>query len=128
MRISFGYPRRLRLLSARDFRTVFDQVEVKAPSDLCLLLARFNSHDQPRLGFIISKKNIKRAVERNRIKRIARDYLRLHQYELPNLDIVFMGRKGLDKSSNEEIYQLLNKQFTKLKKRASTARTISLSS
>jgi ribonuclease P protein component len=45
--------------------------------------------------------------------------LRLHQYELPNLDIVFMGRKGLDKSTNEEIYQLLNKQFTKLKKRAS---------
>ena len=119
MPISFGYPRTLRLLTAADFRTVFDQVDVKAPSDLCLLLARFNKQDQPRLGFIISKKNIKRAVERNRIKRIARDYLRLHQHGLPNLDIVFMGRKGLDKSTNIEIYQLLNKQFSKLKKRAS---------
>jgi len=118
---SFGYPRQLRLLSAADFRTVFDQVEVKAPSEQCLLLARFNQNENPRLGFIISKKNIRHAVQRNRIKRITRDFLRLHQHELPHLDIIFMGRKGLDKLTNEEILKLLEKQFKKLVKRATKA-------
>jgi len=117
---TFGYPRKLRLLTSTDFRTVFDQVDVKAPSGEMLMLARFNQSDNPRLGFIISKKNIRHAVQRNRIKRIARDFFRLHQSTLPNLDIVFMGRKGLDKLTNDELHNLLKKQFTKLEKRAKT--------
>ena len=116
--MSFGYPRQLRLLNSGDFRTVFDQVDVKAPSSSLLLLARFNEHTSPRLGFILSKKNVRHAVQRNRVKRLTRDYFRRHQHQLPNLDIIFMGRKGIDELSNAQILQLLEKQFSKLSKRA----------
>jgi ribonuclease P protein component len=114
----FGFSRELRLLNAQDFRTVFDHVDVKAPSEHCLLLARFNEKSTPRIGFILSKKNIKHAVQRNRVKRFTRDYLRLNQANLPSLDIVFMGRKGIDQLSDEQLHQLLAKQFMKLSKRA----------
>ncbi|WP_196158893.1 ribonuclease P protein component [Reinekea sp. G2M2-21] len=115
----FGFRRNLRLLNASDFRTVFDQVEVKAPSEQCTLLARRNSLGLPRIGFILARKNIKRAVQRNRIKRFCREYLRLNQHQLPDLDIILMGRKGLDQLSDEQLHKLLQKLFEKLKKRAS---------
>ncbi|MDX1473776.1 MAG: ribonuclease P protein component [Reinekea sp.] len=115
----FGFRRDLRLLNASDFRTVFDQVDVKAPSEQCTLLARRNSLGLPRIGFILARKNIKRAVQRNRIKRFSREYLRLHQHQLPDLDIILMGRKGLDHLSDEQLHKLLQKLFEKLTKRAS---------
>lgn len=83
-----------------------------------MLLARNNTLSSPRLGFIIAKKNIRRAVQRNRIKRLTRDFFRRHQHDLPSLDIIFMARKGLDELSNEQITQILEKQFKKLAKRA----------
>ncbi|MFQ3229037.1 ribonuclease P protein component [Reinekea sp.] len=114
---SFGFPRSLRLLTASDFRTVFDQVDVKAPSPTCLLLAKANQ-SEPRLGFIISKKNVKNATDRNRIKRFTRNYFRLNQAKLPSLDIIFMGRKGLSDLSDAQLHELIEKQFQKLTKRA----------
>jgi ribonuclease P protein component len=114
---SFGYPRSSRLLTAADFRTVFDQVEVKAPCPTCLLLAKSNQNE-PRLGFIISKKNVKNATDRNRVKRFARNYFRLNKAQLPNLDIIFMGRKGLSDLSDVQLHELIEKQFQKLAKRA----------
>ena len=114
---SFGFPRSSRLLTERDFRPVFDQVDVKAPSPTCLLLAKAN-HSEPRLGFIISKKNVKNATDRNRIKRFTRNYFRLNKAKLPKLDIIFMGRKGLSELSDALLHQLIEKQFQKLTKRA----------
>ncbi len=118
MKKAFGFNRSLRLLKAADFRTVFDDVKVKAPSDSCLLLARPNKLDIPRIGFILSKKNVKHAVQRNRVKRFTREYIRLHQQDMPALDIIFLGRKGIDRLDDQQLHQLIAKQFIKLKKRS----------
>ena len=118
MQKTFGFPRSLRLLTAADFRTVFNDVQVKAPSSECLLLARPNQFQKPRIGFILSKKNVKRAVHRNRVKRFTREYLRLNQAELPGLDIIFMGRKGIDQLDDQHLQLLIATQFKKLSKRA----------
>jgi len=48
------------------------------------VLARQNDLGHPRLGLAISKKSAKRAVDRNRIKRVFRESFRLHQHTLPN--------------------------------------------
>lgn len=120
----FGYPKELRLLNARDYQTVFNKVDAKAPCEHCLLLARVNNSDHPRLGFIFSKKNIRFAVQRNRIKRVTKDYYRLNRDTLPKMDIIIMARKGIDQLSNDEIRSMLKKQFHKLAKRASKHTTI----
>ena len=45
---------------------------------------------------VVSKKNIPRSVERNRIKRLIRESFRKARSQLPQLDIVVLIRRGLD--------------------------------
>ncbi len=112
-----GHPRSHRLLTAGDFRSVFDQVDAKAACPQCLFLARRSSTGQARLGFIISKKNVRHAVDRNRIKRIAREVFRLNYGQWPPLDIILLGRKGLDELSNEELHKTFHKLLMKVARR-----------
>jgi ribonuclease P protein component len=88
----FGYPRQLRLLTAGDFQQVFEDVSIKVPDQRILILARPNKLNHSRLGFVISKKNIRRAVKRNLVRRIIRESFRLNQHSLPNIDMVILAR------------------------------------
>ena len=60
------------MLEAGDYRRVFDQVDARASHRHLLLLGRQNELDHHRLGLVIAKKHVRLAVQRNRIKRIAR--------------------------------------------------------
>lgn len=44
--------------------------------------------EAPRLGLVVGKKQLKRAVDRNRVKRIVREQFRLHRAELPACDLI----------------------------------------
>ena len=44
---------------------------------------RMGADREPRIGFAISRKVDKRAVVRNRLKRVARDTFRRHRHRLP---------------------------------------------
>ncbi|MFG1495752.1 ribonuclease P protein component [Saccharospirillum sp. HFRX-1] len=112
-----GHPRAHRLLTAGDFRSVFDQVDVKAACPELLLLARTNPDAPARLGFIISRKNCRSAVARNRVKRIAREIFRTQYAQWPQLDIILMARPGIDQLSKEELHRLITKQLQRLTRR-----------
>lgn len=90
---SQGFPRQLRLLTAGDYRRVFDSAAFKVHGKGLMALASPNDLGHPRLGLIFSKKNVRRAVDRNRLKRIARDSIRLRQHRLPPVDIVLLARR-----------------------------------
>lgn len=117
----FDYPRELRLLTSGDFQRVFDGVTIKIPDQNILLLTRPNQLDHPRIGFIISKKNVRRAVQRNRVRRIIRESFRLQQHKLPPVDIIIMARKGLDELSSDELHRLTKKCWSRLSKKAKQA-------
>jgi len=91
-----SYPKTLRLLHPSEFKVVFDQPDCKASCREFLLLARFNDKTQPRLGLVIGKKSVRRAVARNLIKRVMREQFRLRQHDLPTLDLVLLARRGAD--------------------------------
>ncbi|TDF36255.1 ribonuclease P protein component [Alteromonadaceae bacterium M269] len=110
------FTRELRLLTPIHFKFVFDDA-TPAVSPQLTILARSNSLDFPRLGITIAKKRVKLAHDRNRIKRLIRESFRKHQLELPKTDIIVIGKNGLDKLSNEEIFNLLNKLWKKLSHR-----------
>ncbi len=107
-----------RLLTAKDYKAVFDAAQWKVSCRELLCLAKPNGFDSPRLGLIIAKKNVKLAVQRNRIKRIIRESFRLHQDQLPNGDLIILARQGLADLSNEELHQLMQKQWQRLNKKA----------
>ncbi|KAA0873767.1 ribonuclease P protein component [Nitrincola tapanii] len=117
----FGYPRQLRLLTGGDFKRVFDRATLKVSDPSLLILARQNTLGHPRIGFVISKKNIRRAVKRNRVRRIIRESFRLHQHELPSADLVILARKGLDQLDNATLNQLILRSWSRLQRKASSA-------
>lgn len=114
----FRYPRQLRLLTGGDFKRVFDRAVVKVPDQHLLILARPNDLGHPRIGFVISKKNVRRAVQRNRVRRIIRDSFRLHQHQLPALDMIILARKGLDSLENPDLHALIKRCWTRAGKKA----------
>lgn len=112
------FSREKRLLTPRQFKSVFDSPSGKAPGKNVLLLARMNDLDHPRLGLVIGKKSVKLSVERNRLKRLIRDSFRHNQDLLGGLDIVVVARKGLGDLENPELHE----QFGKLWKRLARQR------
>lgn len=111
---SFG--KHQRLLIPSQFKAVFDGACFKASHRYILLLARPNQLPYARLGTVVSKKNTRLAVQRNRLKRQLREQFRLHQRELAGLDIVILPKPGLWQQPNAEIAGLVNQQWLRLLK------------
>ncbi|MDU0353355.1 ribonuclease P protein component [Paraglaciecola aquimarina] len=108
-----NFSRELRLLTPTHFEYVFKKA-IPSVSPQITLLARFNDINNPRLGITLSKKRVKYAHDRNRVKRLIRESFRVKRQTFPNIDIVVVGKSGLDKMSNEEIVLLLGKLWKKL--------------
>jgi ribonuclease P protein component len=47
----------------------------------------------PRLGLVVTRR-LGKAVRRNRVKRLLREFFRRHQTGLPDFDLVIMAKKG----------------------------------
>ena len=112
---SFGKAK--RLLNAKDYSRVFDGTEAKASHKRLLLLAKRNNSSRHRLGLVIARKNVRLAVERNRIKRVAREFFRTLQEEEPGMDVVLLARHGLDQLDNAELSTILRQQWQVLGRR-----------
>ncbi|TLX46033.1 ribonuclease P protein component [Pseudoalteromonas phenolica] len=113
---SFSFGRELRLLTPSHYSRIFNE-PARAATPFFTLLAKPNEADQPRLGLTVAKKRCKLAVQRNRIKRLARESFRLNQHKLDNIDIVLMVKSGVDEQSNEELTKQLNKLWLKINER-----------
>jgi len=100
-------------LTPSDFTPIFKN-PVVASSNAFTFLAKPNDLGKPRLGLTIAKKRVKKAVARNRIKRLTRESFRLNQHELPNIDIIVMAKNGTDTLSNQELATQLTKLWQKL--------------
>ena len=109
---SFGKAK--RLLNAKDYSRVFDGAEAKASHKHLLLLAKTNNRPGHRLGLVIAKKNVRLAVQRNRVKRIAREFFRTLPATEPGLDVVLLARRGLGQLDNAELSSILQQQWQKL--------------
>lgn len=111
-----GFPRRLRLVTAGEYRHVFDQASYKVHGKGLLALASGNALGHPRVGLVFSKKNVRRAVDRNRLKRLVRESIRLQQHRLPAVDIVVLARRGVNDLDNETLHRQLHGMWRRLEK------------
>ena len=75
------------------------------------------SNDAPtaRLGLIAGRKAAPRAVDRNRGKRLVREWFRSSMHELAGLDVIVQLRTPLRESDNEELRAELAKLLSKLR-------------
>ena len=114
----FEFSRQQRLLTAEDYRRVFAKAGFKVSDQHLLILARPAQTPHSRLGLVIAKKHVKRAVDRNRIKRILRESFRTLEQPLePPVDIVILARKGLGEMEKSALHKLFAKQWRRLAKK-----------
>lgn len=85
------------------------------------LLIRRRTTGPARLGLAISKKQAKRAVDRNRLKRLIRESFRHRQHQMPTLDVVAMARRAAVAADCETLRESLDTLFGKAQKQALTA-------
>lgn len=111
-----AFPKSARLLTGSDYQDVFD-LGCRSSDGLLVILARRNDCPGARLGLAISRKCAKRAVDRNRIKRIIRETFRLSRASLPGLDFVVLCRAIAVKSSNASLGASILVQFDNVRQR-----------
>lgn len=123
----FRFPRTCRLTTASAYQQVFANA-IKSSDSYLTILARPNGADQSRLGLAISKRSIRLASDRNRVKRLTRESFRLHQHELAGLDFVVMARTAASEAGNEILSRALRRHWSRLLKQCRPSSSPSSSS
>jgi len=94
---------------------VFEKPARRADSFFTIL---YIDSGQPtaRLGLAIAKKRVRRAVDRNRIKRIVRESFRHSQLTLAGKDIVVLARETTARTDNARLFLSLQQHWQGLSK------------
>jgi len=108
------FPRCVRLLQQQEFKQVFADAHAYRNRAFTLLV-RKNDLSHARLGLAISKKAARKAIQRNRLKRLVRESFRQWQNQLPNIDIVVLAKPEAVNMRNPEINQALERNWVSMK-------------
>jgi len=95
--------KKLRIRKQKDFDNIFSKGSYFSEKFLGLKVVE-NKLEISRFGFIVSNKISKKAVERNRIKRLLREVIRLKQDKIkPGFDAIFIFRGKEIKKSFKDV-------------------------
>ncbi len=110
------FPHAARLPDRAAFAAVFaDGTPLRSRSHT--LLVRPNGLGRARLGLVVGKKKLRRAVDRNRVRRIVRESFRRWRPCLPPLDIVFIASPMIARIDNAALRAELEQQWRRLRRR-----------
>ncbi len=104
-----------RLRKPQEFKAVYQDNTIRVKGRYFTVLT-FSRFEHPRLGVVVSKKVSKKAVLRNRIKRLVRENFR-HRQQQANLDYVVIAKAGVTDQPSDVIFAELDYLWRKIKKR-----------
>ena len=110
---SQAFPKQQRLLKSAEYRRVFAAHTVVRCQGLFGYIVE-NPYNSPRLGLVVAKHQINKAVKRNRIKRLVRESFRRRREHLPAVDMIIVAQQRLVRLSNKEIFGLIEKLWQQL--------------
>ena len=106
------FPQSRRLLKKSDYDEVFrDAKKISNPHFIFLYCNNTIGH--ARLGLALSKKNIAKAHNRSRIKRLIRETFRV-AHDVCAIDIVVLAKPGVSKVGNPILIDGLQRIWSKL--------------
>ncbi len=111
-----NFPRELRLLTAKAYKQVFAGSSRFGNRHITIIAAE-NGLTHPRLGMAVSKKCAKKAVDRNRLKRLVRENFRQNQHTLPAVDLVVMFRPTVLTLNNALVCEQIELQWRFIQKK-----------
>ena len=112
-----GFGRERRLTRARDYGRVFANNFRCGDRYFTILARQRDDRDSARLGLAVAKKQIRRAVDRNRLKRLIRESFRRERANLPPVDLVVMVRRPVLELEQQEILTRLRRLWHKITER-----------
>jgi ribonuclease P protein component len=86
---------------------------VRSSDRFFTVLARANNQQHARLGLAISRRVAKRAVDRNRLRRFAREAFRT-QISLSQMDFVVLAKPTAAPANAQALHDSLARHFTRL--------------
>jgi ribonuclease P protein component len=99
-----------RLRKSLEFDQLFKKGE-RYQTENFLVIVHPNQLERRRLGIVVSKK-VGKAVVRNRIKRLVREFFRLNKTQFPDsCDLLFVAKRRLEKASYSTVYDELKVVF-----------------
>ena len=102
-----------RLIKKKDFDKVFNKGQ-EFKYNFLLLKILENGSEISRFGFIVSKKISKKAVIRNRIRRIMREVIDRRKGEIKKgSDFILIALPGIEKRDFSEIEEVIDKLLSK---------------
>lgn len=104
----FGFSRDKRLLTGKDYKQVFDQAK-RIGNPHWTVYGWRHQQPQAQLGLAIAKKTLRRAHERNRLKRLARETFRHMHGQLSGVSLVVMAGKAAESADNATLVAQLTK-------------------
>lgn len=90
-----GFARTHRITQAADFRRAF-ATGCRSAAGPLVLISIPNGLAHARLGLAVSKRHVRRAIDRNRIKRLTREMFRTHAAAVAGRDVVLLIRSTMD--------------------------------
>lgn len=89
-RSSQDFPRQFRLTRTDEYSSVFDfRRALRGQWFMLHYLPRPQAQENARLGLVVGKKLLKKAVHRNLVKRLAREAFRRRRAQLMGYDLIF---------------------------------------
>jgi len=101
-----------RMHSSTEFDSVFKKPSQKVHGQSFLVLARTSEDSPSTLGLVVGKKNIPKAVARNRFKRIVRESFRHHKTK--NIDFVVLAKRPPKTETKAMLRRALDDAFLKI--------------
>ena len=93
--MSLTWPRERRITRRAEYTACYDGGERRYTKYFVVFARSSEDLGNGRLGLAVTKK-CGNAVARNRIKRVLRAFFRLHQHEMPPMDIVVTPKSKID--------------------------------
>jgi ribonuclease P protein component len=110
-----SFARRYRLTKTDEFSSVFGfRKAIRGKLLMLHYQPRATGETDARLGLVVGKKLLKRAVDRNRCKRVLREQFRQRRAELPACDLVVRLAAKPEKSAGKLDAGLLVEDFLAL--------------
>jgi ribonuclease P protein component len=78
-----------------------------------MLVVSGNGGDQARLGLAVSRRRVRLAHERNRIKRVARETFRQRRHGMPAMDVVVLAKPGAENLPMGDLHREMRQALSK---------------
>ncbi len=107
------FPRACRLRRPAQFKHVY-AAGCRLGNEFFTASSQANQAGVARLGMSIAARALRRAVDRNRMRRLIRESFRAHRFGLPALDLVIGVRSGAQSADNARLRAALEQLWRKL--------------